>query len=176
VVDVEHPLDGNRRLLPLLLLVAGLLLGLPRRLLLRRRRPRLLFGRGLAIRRGNRGLPLGRRLLLLRREAVLIRVVLAAVVLHIDDAALSIERWLDVLLPVLPAALSAPPAPAAPLPAEPAPPAATLALWILSLHLWSRGRAVRAGLRVTCVARLGCISGLDGLRRCGGTVSFSVHS
>jgi hypothetical protein len=186
VVHVEDALDGHRRLLlPLLLLVARLMLRLPLRLrlLLLRGRPRLLLRRGLAVRRGSRGLALGRGLLpLLRgwRGAVLFRPVLVGVVLHVDDAALRIERGLDVvLLPLLRAALPAAPAAAAPLPAEPAPPGAALALTILPLSLLPRlprRGTVLPRLRESCVARLGCIGAGNRFRRRRGTLSFSVHS
>jgi len=203
VIDVEHALDRDRRLLPLLLLLLPLLLlvallvlvALLLSLLLRRRsRLRLLrsaFGRRRGLlqaldgrRRGRRDVAIGRRLLrLLRRGDVavrrrgLFRALAAFVVLHVDDAALRIQRRLHLVLPVLPAALASATATASPLPAEPPTPAAFALLALAALLLavvTARAHPVLTWLRIFGISRLGRIGAL-GLRRGGGTLSFTIH-
>ena len=125
----------------------------------------------------------GRLLRLLRRGDVavrrrgLVRAFAGIVVLHVDDPALRVERRLHLVLPVLPAALPAPTATAAPLPAESAPPAA-FALLALALPLLlpvvPGARPVLARLRIFGISGLGRIGAL-GLRRGGGTLSFTIH-
>jgi hypothetical protein len=187
VIDVQHAVDGLRRLVAglllraLLLLVPLLLLLLGRTvLLLLGRLPRIGVGRGLVPRSGlsiHRGL---RRLLLrLCHVAVGLSLVHAGlpalVVLDVDDAALRVERRGQLVLAV--AALAASPAAAPAVAAEAPSSAAALAFLTLALPLPLSELPVpiQPGLWVAGVARLrriGC--GLRGFRRCGRTLSF-VH-
>ncbi|HEY5677732.1 MAG TPA: hypothetical protein VIR81_13150 [Myxococcales bacterium] len=188
MIDVEHAFARHRRLLALLLLLLlgmalllALLLLLLALLLLR---GLLRLGHAVQVLRSGRafsgGGGLGRLAFLpLRRGRALADVlggafVASGVVLHVDDAALRVERRRR--LPLSVAALAAAPA-ATPAIAPELPPA--LALLLLPLGLAELGIAAVAAaprLRVARVPRLGCIApGGLGSSRGGGSLSFSVH-
>ena len=195
VIDVEHPFAGYRRLLALLLLLLLLRVALPLLLLLMTLSLLLLLRLGHAVQvlRGRCAFARRSRLRRLtvlrlhrlhafgRRDGLVGPALVSRVVLHVDDAALRVERRRRLALLSMASALAAAAAAAPPVPPE-LPPALAFLLLALALELAVAGIAAVAAataaarLRIARVSRLGSIAaGRLGCSRCGGSLSFFVH-